>query len=111
MFTIKGNVVEVLADQKIANSTMRAFVITTAGEKPKRLKFDLWNEKVTLIDDNFVGNVVEVGFDAESKEFNGKYYTNLRAYSVSSEVEISKEKPAKKTKVAKPDDDFDDLPF
>lgn len=59
------------------------FVIETTEQYPKAVKFTLFGDKV----DNFgvfllEGNQVTVHFDAESREFNGKYYTDLNAYKV-----------------------------
>lgn len=116
MFTVKGNIVEVLGDQKISNSVMRSFVITTGGDKPKTMKFDLWNEKASLVENSAIGSVAEVGFDVESKPYNGKYFTNLRAYAVTVEESAKTSKTSKSAKATKapviePDENFDDLPF
>jgi hypothetical protein len=60
------------------------FVIETQGEYPKSVAFTVFGgEKV----DNFVkfnkaGQLVDVGFDAESREYKGRYYTDLNAWKV-----------------------------
>jgi len=58
--------------------------------------FDIFGaEKVEkFLQYNKVGYNVDVSFNIESKEFNGKYYTNLSAWSVfkaEAAVEVTKE--------------------
>lgn len=58
------------------------FVIETGDQYPKKVLFSLMGAK---IDQNPVvlGQEVVVSFDAESREYNGRYYTNLNAWKVS----------------------------
>ena len=61
-----------------------AFVAETINtDYPKTVKFDVfgaerWEKMKQYL---FVGGNVRVSFDIESKEFNGKYYTSLMAFS------------------------------
>lgn len=60
------------------------FVIETSGEYSKDVAFNVFGvEKV----DNFtkynkVGQMVDVSFDVESREYKGRYYTDLNAWKV-----------------------------
>jgi hypothetical protein len=58
------------------------FVIETGDQYPKKVLFSLMGAK---IDQNpvILGQEVVVSFDAESREYNGRYYTNLNAWKVS----------------------------
>lgn len=58
------------------------FLIETLDQYPKKVLFSLWSDK---IDQNpfSIGQEVVVSFDAESREYNGRYYTELRAWKVS----------------------------
>lgn len=58
------------------------FLIETFDQYPKKVLFSLWSDK---IDQNpfSIGQEVVVSFDAESREYNGRYYTELRAWKVS----------------------------
>ncbi|MES2656106.1 MAG: DUF3127 domain-containing protein [Bacteroidota bacterium] len=58
------------------------FLIETLDQYPKKVLFSLWSDK---IDQNpfSIGQDVVVSFDAESREYNGRYYTELRAWKVS----------------------------
>lgn len=59
------------------------FVIETDGQYPKQICFALFKDKVELIEHRQLGDVLTVKFDAESREYQGRYFTNLNAYSVS----------------------------
>jgi hypothetical protein len=59
-----------------------SFVIETQGEYPKMIAFDVWKEKVAFVKTLKAGQGVTVHFDAESREYNGKYYTNLKAWKI-----------------------------
>ncbi len=52
-----------------------------SGQYQKKICFNLWGEKI----DQFpveLGSEVKVHFDVESREYNGKYYTDIKAYRV-----------------------------
>jgi hypothetical protein len=82
---IKGKIVQLLPLQTGAgkNGTWKKqdFVIETDGQYPKKVCIAAWGDKVgpeTLQ----VGNDVNVSFDVESREYNGKWYTDLKAWKV-----------------------------
>ena len=57
------------------------FVIETDGQYPKKVCISAWGDKVSesvLV----VGKEVTVSFDIESREFNGRWYTDVRAWKV-----------------------------
>jgi hypothetical protein len=60
------------------------FVIETEGEYSKSVAFDLFGgEKVdNFVKYNKVGQRVDVSFDVESREYKGKYYSNINAWKV-----------------------------
>ena len=58
------------------------FVIETEGEYPKKLCFTLFGDKCALIADKTEGKSVEVSFDVESREYNGRWFHNVNAYRV-----------------------------
>lgn len=68
----------------------RAFLLETEGQYPKNLYIWTWGDKIKL--DGFtLGLSLKVDFDAESREFGGKWYTELRAWRV--EIPIDDAKP------------------
>lgn len=57
------------------------FILETSGEYPKKICFSLWGDK---IDQSPLkeGTAVKVSFDVESREYNGKWYTDAKAWKV-----------------------------
>lgn len=55
------------------------FIIETQEQYPKKVCISNWNNKVD-IDGTGVGSDVKVSINIESREFNGKWYTDVRAW-------------------------------
>lgn len=99
------------------------YLLEYGDQYPKTLVFNLWGDKV----DQYAlteGEVVTVYFDVESREFNGRYYTDVKAWRVDKGAQVaSSETGAKATSVnagtefGQPapaflsGDEKDDLPF
>ncbi|MCQ2084162.1 MAG: DUF3127 domain-containing protein, partial [Bacteroidaceae bacterium] len=60
------------------------FVLETIGEQyPKKMMFNIFGEdKIQQAAIN-VGDVVTVSFDINAREFNGRWYNDIRAWRVS----------------------------
>lgn len=58
------------------------FVIETQGQYPKKICFALWGDKIDAAGLK-LEDVVTVSFDPESREYNNKWYTDLKAWRVS----------------------------
>lgn len=59
------------------------FVLVTDGQYPKTIAFQVVNDNIDkFLKYNTEGQVVEVKFNIESKEYNGKYFTNVTAWSI-----------------------------
>lgn len=59
------------------------FVIDAGdGMRPSYIAFDLWNERADMLNAFHEGDIVEVRFSAASRDYQGKWYTNLQAWSV-----------------------------
>lgn len=95
------------------------YVMEYGDQFPKLLCFNLWGDKIDqfAISEN---EPVTVHFDVESREYNGKYYTDVRAWKVDKGGEGNTSdsfKPAGKTEFGTPAPEFaatdekDDLPF
>lgn len=97
------------------------FVVETEGQYPKTIAFQVVNDGIDkFLKYNSEGQVVEVKFNVESKEYNGKYFTNVTAWSIRSSN--GTENAAKQTpqlvvpapvysSVPPAEGDKDDLPF
>lgn len=54
----------------------QVFAIETEGQYPKKVAFSVMNNKFTMN----VGDFVEVEVDASSREYQGKWYTELNCW-------------------------------
>jgi hypothetical protein len=81
---IIGKLTEILDEQtgEGKNGPWRkgGFVIETEGQYPKKVCFDVWGDKIDDLKNLTVGSGVNVGFDIESREYNGKWFTNAKAW-------------------------------
>ena len=58
------------------------YIIEFGEQYPKKVCFNIWGDKI----DTFglkEGEEVKVEFDIESREFNGRWYTDVKAWNVS----------------------------
>jgi hypothetical protein len=85
---ITGKVITLLPEQtgagKNGNWVKQDFVIETTEQYPKKVCFSAWGDKAAQIKTLQTGQVVKVSFNAESREFNGKWYTDLRIWKLES---------------------------
>lgn len=56
-------------------------ILETDGMYPKKVCITLWGDKVNpaILQE---GAILDVSFDIESREYNGNWYTDLRAWKV-----------------------------
>lgn len=54
-------------------------VIETEGQYPKTVAITLWNDKVGGAT---YGEAITASIDIESREFNGKWYTEVKAWKI-----------------------------
>ena len=56
-------------------------IIETNDKFPRKVCFMSWNDKVAL--DNFnPGEEITAHFDADSREYNGRWYTDLKVWKI-----------------------------
>jgi hypothetical protein len=60
----------------------REFVIEVEGNYPQLIKFQLVQDRCSLVDDYEEGDMMNVHFDLRGREWNGKYFTNLNAWRI-----------------------------
>ena len=60
----------------------REFVIETEGQYPKKIAFTLFGDKVTIIENYNVGDMIDVHFNLESREYNGKWFHNVSCWKI-----------------------------
>ncbi len=97
---------------------MQEFVLETIEEQyPKRMLFNIFGEDKLQQAAINVGDVVTVSFDVNAREYNGRWYNDIRAWKVSHDVQsgaqpavMAQPAPAAPAAFA-PSDAKDDLPF
>ena len=89
MMDISGKIIAVLpiATGQGKNGTWRSqdYVLETADQYPKKVCFNLFGDKI----DQFpiaIDDQVNVSFDVESREYNGRWYTTIRAWKIEKNV-------------------------
>ncbi len=60
----------------------KSFVLETQEQYPKKVCFELFGEERIKNNPCKIDDVVTVSFDLESREFNGSWYTSVRAWKV-----------------------------
>ncbi len=83
---ISGRVLQILQEQtgtgKNGPWIKQEFVIETQEQFPRRICFSTWGDKAAAVKNLKNGDMVNVSFNAESREFNGRWYTDLRAWKI-----------------------------
>ncbi len=70
------------------------FIVETGGQYPKKVCFTTFGDKVQLLSGVYEQDEVTVAFDPESREYNGRWYTELRAWKISRGGQAEGEQPA-----------------
>ena len=86
---IKGKIIQKLDLQsgtsKAGNPWKKQeYVLETFDSYPKKVKFDFFGDRA----DQYpleVGDVITLSYDIESREFNGRWYTDIRGYKAMKE--------------------------
>lgn len=114
---IKGRINQILPEQggqskSGSNWRKQDYILETQGEHPKKVCFSIWGDKIDQYKAQ-VGENVTVHFDVESREFNGRWYTDIKAWKIEKGLNETNSSPS-----ANPDQYMsqvlqpkDDLPF
>ena len=108
-FTIKGRVTVIKDEQTFGSGfNKREFVISDEADKyPQEIQFETVKDKTELVASLNVGDLVEIGFVINGREYNEKYYVNLKALQI---TVLESANPAPRTaQTAKADPESDDL--
>lgn len=80
---IKGKVVSVLPVQsgegKNGKWSKSPYVIEIPGDYPKKVCVTIWGDKLPVLT---LGSEVDCSIEVESKEFNSKWYTEVKCWKV-----------------------------
>jgi hypothetical protein len=82
---VKGKVIQLLPEQTGAGKKgtwrKQEFIVETQGQYPKKVCLSMWGDKIQQFNLS-VGQQVSVSVDLESREYNGRWYTEARAWKV-----------------------------
>lgn len=56
-------------------------IVETDGQYPKKICISIWGDKINA-SQLVVGNVLKIDFDVESREYNSRWYTDVKAWRV-----------------------------
>jgi len=81
--SIKGKILIIADEVQVSDKfKKREFIIQTDEKYPKKICFQLINDRVDLIDPYMEGETVLVEYNPESKESNNRWFTNLTAWKI-----------------------------
>ena len=83
---ISGKIIELLPEQsgQSANGPWRKqeYILETDGQYPRKICFMVWGDKIEQFGIQRGENLV-VSVDIESREYNSRWYTDVKAWKVS----------------------------
>ena len=56
-------------------------IVETDGQYPKKVCISIWGDKI-IEQQPSIGNTLTIDFDIESREFSGRWYTDLKAWKI-----------------------------
>lgn len=82
---ISGKIIQVLDEQSGTGRNgvwrKRDYILETKGQYPKKVCLTVWGDKI----DQFAmqdGEDVNAGIEIESREYNGRWYTDVKVWKV-----------------------------
>ncbi len=58
------------------------FIVESQEQFPRKICFSAWGDKVALLKSFKPEDIIKVFFNIESREYNGKWYTDLRVWKL-----------------------------
>ncbi|MBC7873853.1 MAG: DUF3127 domain-containing protein [Ferruginibacter sp.] len=56
-------------------------IVETEGQYPKKLCVSIWGDKINESQLQ-TGSTLDISFDIESREYNGRWYTDVKAWKI-----------------------------
>ena len=86
-------------------------IVETEGQYPKKVCVSIWGDKINesqLVE----GTMLSISFDVESREYNGRWYTDVKAWKVEPAGAAAKPgTPIDQDSFTNDEESRDDLPF
>ena len=108
MMEIVGKVVDVLPLQQGTSSrtgnpwTIKTIIIETQENFQRKVAVEIFGDQRIADNPAEVGQVVTISFDLESREFNGRWYTSVRAWKILQGVQTTQAAPVQPVGAAAP---------
>ena len=111
---ISGKIVQILPEQSVESARgpwrKQSYILELPGDYPKKVCFLVWGNRI----DQFAireGEELTVGIDLESREYNGRWYTDVKAWRVTRQHAQQVPVQAAPAPAATAPDPDDDIPF
>ena len=84
---VVGKIVQVLPAQEGIGRNgnpwkVQPYVMETLDQYPRKVHFEVFGEDRIRMNPCAIDQLVTVSFDIESREFNGRWYTSIRAWRI-----------------------------
>lgn len=84
---VVGKIIQVLPAQEGVGRNgnpwkVQPYVLETLDQYPRKVHFEVFGEDRIRMNPCAIDQLVTVSFDIESREFNGRWYTSIRAYRI-----------------------------
>ncbi len=119
---IEGKIIQLLPVQKGSSSRgewqKQDFILETQDQYPKKVCISVWNSKFEV--EPYLNTSVKVSINIESREYNERWYTDVKAWKLEPLSGSANEPEAapsdypdvnKNIQGAGEDEELDDLPF
>lgn len=110
---ISGKIIQLLPVQtgqgKNGTWKKQEFILETGDNYPKKVCIAVWGDKIDM--NNYkMGEAIDVSFDVESREYNGKWYTDVKAWKVNAARQKQEGKAASPSSASASAATYDDMP-
>ncbi len=118
--SVKGKIERILTPESGVSRAgnewnKQEFVIETDEQFPRKVCFTLFGDKTSLVEQISEGDEVEISFNIESREYNGKWFHNINAWKIDKVTAENLPEPPPEFSIGdippEPDDEAGDLPF
>jgi len=87
------------------------FIIETDDQYPKKICIALWNDKASNLNSFAVGDMVKASVNINSREYNGRWFTDIRAWKLEKEADVGMNLPPVEDLPPEIGESEGDLPF
>lgn len=117
---VAGKLIKILPVQtgtgKNGTWVKQEFIIETQEQYPKKICLVAWGQVASNMDQYMIGELLKVSYNLESKEYNNRWFTEVRAWKVEREGSSSGSTDTKREDKSLSQRDSlaessDDLPF